>query len=235
MPDRKRAANYRKRTAGGSYAGLHMNSCLTGYRPVCPPFRIWRPVDFKIAAQSIDYQSPLFEPSIMEKLLSAEQIDEGVGRLAEEIFTFYSGQPVTIVGILNGSIMLLADLIRRLDMPLRIALVQASSYRDTTESGALRLDMSMLPEIRGRQVLLVDDIFDTGNTLAALVEQVRQAGAASVRTVVLLRKHGRKAVSMEPDHVGFEIPNQFVVGYGLDYRDMYRNLPYVAVLAEADL
>jgi hypoxanthine phosphoribosyltransferase len=180
-------------------------------------------------------ERPLFEPSIMEKLLSAEQIDEGVGRLAEEIFTFYSGQPVTIVGILNGSIMLLADLIRRLDMPLRIALVQASSYRETTESGTLRLDMSMLPEIRGRQVLLVDDIFDTGNTLAALVEQVRQAGAASVRTVVLLRKHGRKAVSMEPDHVGFEIPNQFVVGYGLDYRDMYRNLPYVAVLAEADL
>jgi hypoxanthine phosphoribosyltransferase len=171
----------------------------------------------------------------METLLSAEQIDEGIDRLAEEISTFYANRPLTILGVLNGSIMLLADLIRRLDLPLRIGLVQASSYRDSTQSGALRLDLSMLPEIRGRFVLLVDDIFDTGNTLAALVDQVRSAGAESVRTVVLLRKHGRKAVQMEPDHVGFEIPDQFVVGYGLDYRDLYRNLPYVAVLAESDL
>jgi len=172
----------------------------------------------------------------MQKLLSSEQIDEGVRRLAAEILGFYAGRPLTIIGVLNGSIVLLADLIRRLDMSLQVGLVQASSYRTTgTTPAPLRLDLTMLPEIKGHHVLLIDDIFDTGYTLAALVEQMRNAGAASVRTAVLLRKHGRKAVSMEPDHVGFEIPNQFVVGYGLDYRDAYRNLPYIAVMEEGEV
>jgi hypoxanthine phosphoribosyltransferase len=171
----------------------------------------------------------------MQQLLSSEQIDEGVSRLATEILVFYAGRPLTILGVLNGSIVLLADLIRRLDISLQVGLVQASSYRATgAEPGPLRIDLSMLPEIRGRHVLLVDDIFDTGNTLSGLVEQLRQARPESVRTAVLLRKHGRKAVPMEPDHVGFEIPNQFVVGYGLDYRGAFRNLPYVAVMEEGD-
>lgn len=171
----------------------------------------------------------------MQQLLSSEQIDEGVSRLAAEILIFYAGRPLTILGVLNGSIVLLADLIRRLDVSLQVGLVQASSYRASgAEPGPLRIDLSMLPEIQGRHVLLIDDIFDTGNTLSALVEQLRQAGPESVRTAVLLRKHGRKAVPMEPDHVGFEIPNQFVVGYGLDYRDAYRNLPYVAVMEAGD-
>ena len=169
----------------------------------------------------------------MQQLLSSEQLDEAVSRLAAEILDFYAGRPLTIIGVLNGSIVLLADLIRRLDVSLQVGLVQASSYRGA-EPGPLRVDLSMLPEIKGRHVLLVDDIYDTGNTLSALVEQLRQAGPESVRTAVLLRKHGRKAVPMEPDHVGFEIPNQFVVGYGLDYRDAYRNLPYVAVMEAGD-
>lgn len=167
----------------------------------------------------------------MQKLLTAEQIEEGVNRLAREIQTFYAGRPLIVLGVLNGSIVLLADLIRRLDMSLEIGLVQASSYGDRgTQQGPLRADLSMLPKIGGRHVLLLDDIFDTGNTLSALVEQLRQDGPESVRTAVLLRKHGRKAVSMEPDHVGFEIPDQFVVGYGLDYRGAYRNLPYLALM-----
>lgn len=172
----------------------------------------------------------------MQKLLSSEQIDEGVNRLADEISVFYAGRPLTILGVLNGSIMLLADLIRRLDLSLQVGLVQATSYGHRgAEPGPLRIDLSMLPEIRARHVLLVDDIFDTGVTLSTLVEHVRKAEPESVRTAVLLRKHGRKSVSMEPDHVGFEIPNQFVVGYGLDYRDAFRNLPYIAVMEEADI
>ncbi|HEV2973250.1 MAG TPA: hypoxanthine phosphoribosyltransferase [Pirellulales bacterium] len=172
----------------------------------------------------------------MKRLLTTEQIEAGVNRLAAEIREFYAGQALTIIGVLNGSIVLLADLIRRLDLPLRIGLVQTSSYRGSaTEPASLRVDLGMMPEIHGRHVLLVDDIFDTGNTLAQLVAQLRGAGPASIRSVVLLRKHGRKAVSMEPDHVAFEIPNEFVVGYGLDYRDAYRNLPYVAVMEETDL
>ncbi len=169
----------------------------------------------------------------MKPLLTAEQIDEGVSRLAAEIRQFYAGESLTILGVLNGSVVLLADLIRRLDLPLRVGVVQASSYRGTThEPGPLRIDTSMVPDIRDRHVLLIDDIFDTGHTLSALIEQLRAAEPKSIRTVVLLRKHGRKAVPLEPDHVGFEIPNEFVVGYGLDYQDSYRNLPYVAVLEE---
>src|SRR5258708_11085652 len=131
-----------------------------------------------------------------------------------------------MVGVLNGSIVLLADLIRRVELPLKIGLVQASSYRGAvTEAGALHIEMAMVPDIRGRHVLLVDDIFDTGNTLVALIEELKELGPESVRTLVLLRKHGRRVVSIEPDHVGFEIPNEFVVGYALDYQDAYRNLP----------
>ena len=167
----------------------------------------------------------------MQQLLTAEQIDEGVSRLAAEISVFYAGRPLTILGVLNGSIVLVADLIRRMDFPLRVGLVQVSSYRGPSPAPEPpQFDLSNMPDVQGRDVLLVDDIFDTGHTLAGLVERLRQAGAESIRTAVLLRKHGRRAVSLVPDHVGFEIPNEFVVGYGLDYRDAYRNLPYVAVI-----
>ena len=167
----------------------------------------------------------------MKVLLSAEQLREGVDRLADEIAAFYTDRPLTIVGVLTGSIVLLADLIRRIDMPLRVGLVQASSYRGgVTEPGTLSLNMELLPDIKGRDVLLVDDIFDTGKTMVALLDQLKQFEPESLRTAVLLRKHGRKAVAAEPDHVGFEIPNAFVVGYGLDYHDAYRNLPYLGSL-----
>lgn len=172
----------------------------------------------------------------MKPILTAEQLEEGVNRLASEVADFYADRPLTIVGVLTGSIVLLADLIRRIDKSLRVGLVQASSYRGaTTESGELSLNMDLLPDVQGRHVLLVDDIFDTGKTLVALMDQLRKFQPASVRSLVLLRKHGRKAVSSEPDHVGFEIPNAFVVGYGLDYHDAYRNLPYLAVLEEHEI
>jgi hypoxanthine phosphoribosyltransferase len=169
-------------------------------------------------------------------LLSAEQLREGVDRMAAEVAEFYSDRPLTIVGILTGSIVLLADLIRRIDMPLRVGLVQASSYRGAaTEPGALTLNLDLLPDIQGRDVLLVDDIFDTGKTLVALIEQLKNFKPTSVRTAVLLRKHGRKAVAIEPDHVAFEIPNAFVVGYGLDYHDAHRNLPYLGALEDHEI
>lgn len=172
----------------------------------------------------------------MKVLLSAEQLNEGVDRLAAEVAEFYSDRTLTIVGILTGSIVLIADLIRRIDMPLRVGLVQASSYRGSaTDPGTLTLNLDLLPDIENRDVLLVDDIFDTGKTLVALVEQLKNMKPASVRTAVLLRKHGRKAVAMEPDHVAFEIPNAFVVGYGLDYHDAYRNLPYLGALEDHEV
>ena len=169
----------------------------------------------------------------MKTLLTAAQLHEGVDRLGQEINKFYGDRPLTIVGVLTGSIVLLADLIRRLTMPLRVGLVQASSYRGTSiDPGQLTINFDLLPDVKGQHVLLVDDIFDTGKTLVALVEELQKHQPASVRCAVLLRKHGRQAVAKEPEHVGFEIPNAFVVGYGLDLAGYYRNLPYIGIIHE---
>ena len=174
--------------------------------------------------------------SIVKQILSQQELEAGVERLAGEIAAHYAGRPLTVVAVLTGSMVLVADLIRRLDMPLRVGLVQAHSYRGgDTRPGQLEINDSLLPDIRDRDVLLVDDIFDTGHTLATLCRQMRDLGPRSLRTAVLLRKYGRQEVNFEPDHVVFPIPNVFVVGYGLDYRDAFRNLPYVAALEECDL
>ena len=167
----------------------------------------------------------------MEILLPAERIQARLDELARSIAADYAGRPLTIIGVLTGCLMFLADLVRRLDLPLRIALIQASSYRGaTTVAGELVIEPSLLPDIRGRHVLLLDDILDTGQTLSRLVAHLKELGPASVSTAVLVRKVGRQTVPFEPDYCGFEIPDAFVVGYGLDYNDDYRHLPYVGVL-----
>jgi hypoxanthine phosphoribosyltransferase len=170
----------------------------------------------------------------MDILISAERIQERVSELARQIAAdFKDHRPVTIVGVLTGSLMFLADLVRRLDLPLRIGLIQASSYRGAaTLPGELRVQPELQPDVRGRHVLLLDDILDTGRTLAHLTRHMHSLGPASVRVAVLLRKEGRQEVPLEPDYCGFNIPNAFVVGYGLDYNDEYRHLPYVAVLPQ---
>ena len=172
----------------------------------------------------------------MKVLLSEEQLRVGVGRLAREISSYYENRPLTIVGVLTGSVVLLADLIRQLEMPLQVGLVQARSYRGrSTSPGSLVIHADLLPELKDQHVLLVDDIYDTGRTLFELVAQIDDLGATAIRSAVLLRKKGRQEVSLEPNHVGFDIPDEFVVGYGLDYNDMYRNLPYVASLEPQEL
>ncbi len=126
--------------------------------------------------------------------------------------------------------MFLADLVRHLDLPLRIGFIQASSYRGpTTTSGELRVAPELLPDVRDRHVLILDDILDTGQTLGYLVQHLRSLGVASLHVGVLLRKVGQQRIAIQPDYVGFDIPNAFVVGYGLDYNDEYRHLPYIAV------
>lgn len=172
----------------------------------------------------------------MKILLTQEQLREGVERMARDVKSHYQNRPLTIIGVMTGSVVLLADLIRLLDMPLRVGVVQARSYRgDATTPGALSINSDSLPDISGRNVLVVDDIFDTGNTLFELLDQFDALGPATLRSAVLLRKQGRQQVAMAPDHVAFEIPDEFVVGYGLDYRDEYRNLPYLASLESADI
>jgi len=172
----------------------------------------------------------------LKTLLTEKELRGGVKGLAREVTTAYANQPLTIVGVLTGSVVLLADLIRLLNLPLRVGVVQARSYHGaTTERGELIVNAELMPNIQGRDVLLVDDIFDTGHTLVEVIAKIKELQPKSVRSLVLLRKEGRQEVSLEPDFVGFHIPNEFVVGYGLDYEDTYRNLPYLAALEQEDI
>jgi hypoxanthine phosphoribosyltransferase len=168
----------------------------------------------------------------MKTLLTEEQIRDGIRRMAGEIQRHYEGRPLTMVGVMIGSVVLLADLIRLLPIPLGVELVQARSYRgNSTRPGPLVLNIDQLSSgIRGRDVLLVDDIFDTGHTLWELIPQIDELGPNSVRSAVLLVKEGCCQVTMKPDFIGFTIPNEFVVGFGLDCNNRYRNLPYIAAL-----
>jgi hypoxanthine phosphoribosyltransferase len=168
----------------------------------------------------------------VEILLPADRIQERVAAIAQDVARDYGEQPVTIIGVLTGSLIFLADLVRHLRLPLRIGFIQASSYRGAvTSPGELRIIPELTPDVRGRHVLLLDDILDTGQTLSHLVEHFRTLEPASLRVGVLLRKIGRQTIPLEPDYCGFEIPDEFVVGYGLDFNDEYRHLPYIGVLS----
>lgn len=171
----------------------------------------------------------------MKTLLDEDELREGVDQMAAAITRRYGGNPVTIVAVMTGSLVLLADLIRRLRMPIRVSLIQASSYRGGTESGSLWIRDDMMLDVTDRDVLVVDDIFDTGKTLQAVLQCIGEMQPSSITSAVLLHKEGRQTVKMEPDFVGFRIPDEFVVGYGLDYQDLYRNLPFLAVLEPSEI
>ena len=168
-------------------------------------------------------------------LIDESAVRQGVERLAREIISDYEPRPLTILGVMTGSLVLLADLIRQLDLQIRVGVIQASSYRGGTVRGELVIDDRWMPEIEGHEGLLVDDIFDTGHTLDKIVERIRVRQPKSIRSAVLLTKLGRSEVQIKPDYSVFEIPDEFVVGYGLDYQDEYRHLPHIAVLEAADL
>jgi hypoxanthine phosphoribosyltransferase len=172
----------------------------------------------------------------VKQILSADQVREGVRELAAKVTELYGQRPVTIVAILTGSLVFLADLIRQLEMPLRVALIQATRYRTPDEPRAdFAATQEQLPSLKDREVFVIDDIFDTGHTLVEVLAQLLTHEPASIRSAVLMRKTGRSEVPIQPDYVMFEIPDEFVVGYGLDYEDRFRNLPYVAALEPEDL
>ena len=168
----------------------------------------------------------------MEILISAERIHDRLDELAGEIVNAYDGRPITVIGILTGCVVLTADLIRRINLPLRLGFITTSSYRGTsTTPGKLVIRDEILPDLTGRHVLLLDDILDTGKTLTRVVAHLVDKGAESVKVAVLLRKIGRQEVPFEPDFVAaFRSPDRFVVGYGLDFNDEYRALPFIGVL-----
>ena len=164
-------------------------------------------------------------------LVSASVIQRRVAALAEKINRTYRGGDITVIAIVNGALIFTADLLRHLRVPLRLDCLRATSYHASTEAGAKPVVIDNLKlDITGRQVLLVDDILDTGNTLAAVKQLLLAKGAASVCTCVLLNKTARRVVPFHAEYVGFEIPDHFVVGYGLDFNERYRNLPCIGVL-----
>ncbi len=164
-------------------------------------------------------------------LISATALEERVHGLAHEIARTYAvtSDGLIIVTVLSGSLVFLADLIRKLPLMLRIGLVTVSSYPGgTTRSAGAKLLTSSYPELQNRDVLLVDDILDTGGTLRLVQREIRAAVPRSLRTAVLLRKTGKAPPDVTVDFVGFDIEDVFVVGYGLDYDGLYRNLPHIA-------
>lgn len=163
-------------------------------------------------------------------LISRAQLHRRVRELAAQVEADFAGRDLVVVSLLNGTVLFLADLIRGLNLPLRLDFMGVSSYGSGTVSRELVYTKELRLDVRDRHVLLVDDILDTGKTLKAVVTKLQQLGPREIKTCVLLDKTARRIEAVQADYVGFEIPDLFVVGYGLDYAERYRNLPFVGVL-----
>ena len=170
-------------------------------------------------------------PDIEKVLFTQEDIDGIVSRLGEEITRDYAGKDLVLIAVLRGAVVFMGDLMRKIELPTNIDFMAVSSYGDGVKSsGIVRIIKDLDIDIRGRDVLIVEDILDSGNTLSYLLRVLEQRGPASVRLCTLLDKPDRRVKPVEVHYSGFTIPDAFVVGYGLDYDEKYRNLPYVGVL-----
>lgn len=176
-------------------------------------------------------QRDLLHPDLAEVLLTEARIRRRIRQLAAEIKSVYGDREFTLISLINGAVMFTADLMREIDNPVRLDCIRVSSYgRKTKSIGTPQVIYSLTLDIARRHVLIIDDILDTGKTLRLVRSLVSELKPASVRTCVLLDKKSRREVDMEADFVGFEIPDKFVVGYGLDFAERYRNLRGIGVL-----
>ncbi len=173
---------------------------------------------------------PRWRKEVEKILITDDQIAWRIKSLARKVERDYRGREMVVVSLLNGTVMFLADLIRHLNLPLRLDFIGVSSYGAGTESGDLVFTKELRLDVRGRDVLLVDDILDTGKTLSRVIPKLEALKPRRIKTCVLLDKPARRTHDIEADFVGFEIPDFFVVGYGLDFAERYRNLPFVGVL-----
>jgi hypoxanthine phosphoribosyltransferase len=170
----------------------------------------------------------------IEVLISQADLAERVRALGDQITRDHAGKPLVVVGVLKGSFIFLADLVRAIDLPLSVDFIGISSYQGTSSTGVVQITSDLTRPIEGKDVLLVEDIVDTGYTLRTILDLLRFRGAASVRLCALLDKETRREVEVPIDYLGFTIDDVFVVGYGLDFGERYRNLPYVGIYEEGD-
>src|SRR5688572_10677678 len=163
-------------------------------------------------------------------LISPERLASRIQKVARNIEEDYQTKDLLVVALLTGTVMFLGDLVRHLSIPLHLDFMGVSSYRSRTTSGRLVYTKELALDVRGRDVLLVDDILDTGKTLIRVVKKLKKLSPKSIRLCVLLNKKSRRLFPIEADYVCFQIPDEFVVGYGLDYAERFRNLPFVGIL-----
>lgn len=170
----------------------------------------------------------------IDTLFDEETIRAKVKELGEILTRDYAGKELTVLGVLKGSFVFMADLIRQIDLPLDVEFLGLSSYAGGTHtSGEVKVTLDLNSPIEGRHVLVAEDIVDTGHTLSYLLRMLQNRNPASLKLCCLLDKPERRTVDVKPEYVGFTIPNKFVVGYGLDYDELYRNLPYIGVMMNA--
>lgn len=169
----------------------------------------------------------------VEVLLSEQQIASRIAELGAAITRDYDGKPLKLVGVLKGSFMFLADLARAIDLPIKLDFIGTSSYQGAITTGVVRITSDLSRPIAGEHVLLVEDIVDTGLTMKYLLENLATRGPESVRVCSLLRKPARARVSVPVAYNGFDIPDEFVVGFGLDWNGRFRNLPFIGVVRKS--
>jgi hypoxanthine phosphoribosyltransferase len=174
------------------------------------------------------------EQAVTEVLIEADALQQRVTELGEEVSADYAGRDLLLVGVLKGAVFFMADLMRHLTIPCEIDFMAISSYGDSTDSsGVVRILKDLDINIEGRHVLVVEDIIDSGLTLSYLMRNLEAREPATLEVCALLTKPERREIDVPVRYVGFEIPNRFVIGYGLDFAERYRNLPYVGVLDPA--
>jgi hypoxanthine phosphoribosyltransferase len=217
-------------------------SCLFPVFPACLRLLACFPVQLSKWLAQLSLKAQAIQPTtshnvpapwrekIARVLITQRRIEQRVRQLSRAIERDYAGRDLVVISLLNGTVMFLADLIRHLSLPMRLDFIGISSYRDGTESRELVFTKELRLEVQGREVLLVDDILDTGKSLGQVVNKLRQLRPRRIRICVLLEKKARRTEPVRAHYVGFQIPDLFVVGYGLDFAERYRNLPFIGVL-----
>ena len=169
---------------------------------------------------------------VKKVLITAEQIEKKVEELGAQLTKDYEGKKPLVIGLLKGCIPFMGDLIKKIDCHVEIDFMDVSSYEGTNSTGVIRVNKDITAVLEGRDIIIAEDIVDTGRTLKHVIGLLKDRGAKSVKVVTLLDKPEGRVVELEADYVGFTIPKEFVIGYGLDYNEFYRNLPYIGVLKE---